>query len=127
MAKVGRPPKYTEPVIDEMVKKFSDYINGNDIPIVAEFAYLNDIDRQYIYDHKEFSSLLKKCIAKKESSLEKGALNGQYVPSVAIFSLKQLGWSDKQEIQHSGNINNPFEGLTVDELRTLANRKRGDS
>jgi UTP-glucose-1-phosphate uridylyltransferase len=104
MAKVGRPQKYTEPVINEMVQKFADYINDTELPIVAEFAYMNDIDRKYLYDHEEFSALLKKCKSKKETALERGAISGAYVPSVAIFSLKQLGWSDKQEIQHSGEI-----------------------
>ena len=44
-----------------------------------------------------FSTLLKKCIAKKEANLEKGALTGKLNPSMAIFSLKQLGWRDKKE------------------------------
>lgn len=41
-----------------------------------------------------------------------------------IFWLKNRKpnvWRDKQEIEHSGNVNNPFEGLTTDELRELIN------
>ena len=34
-----------------------------------------------------------------------------------------LGQSDKQEIEHSGEINNPMSELTVEELRKLANEK----
>ena len=34
---------------------------------------MNDIDRNYLYDNEMFSTLLKKCIAKKEANLEKGA------------------------------------------------------
>ena len=104
MAKVGRPPKYTEPDINEMVRKFTEYIDDKDMPIIAEFAYLNDIDRLYLYDHMEFSTLLKKAIAKKESYLEEKGLKGEVNPTMAIFSLKQLGWRDKQEVEHSGEI-----------------------
>lgn len=41
-----------------------------------------------------------------------------------IFWLKNRKpnvWRDKQEIEHSGNVNNPFEGLTTEELRELIN------
>jgi hypothetical protein len=104
MAKVGRPPKYTEPDINEMVRKFTEYIECKDMPIIAEFAYLNDIDRRYLYEKEEFSTLLKKAIAKKESYLEEKGLKGEVNPTMAIFSLKQLGWRDKQEFEHSGNM-----------------------
>ena len=43
--------------------------------------------------------------------------------TAAIFLLKNmepLNWRDKQEINHSGEINNPFEYLTTEELRKLA-------
>lgn len=39
-----------------------------------------------------------------------------------IFWLKNRKpalWRDKQSIEHSGEINNPFAGLTTDELRKL--------
>ena len=43
-----------------------------------------------------------------------------------IFWLKNRKpkvWRDKQEIEHSGNINNPFAGMSTDELRKIANGK----
>ncbi|MFR1908623.1 MAG: transposase [Clostridium neonatale] len=39
-----------------------------------------------------------------------------------IFWLKNRkpkDWRDKKDIEHSGNINNPYEGLTTEELREL--------
>ena len=59
---------------------------------------MNEIDRNYLYDNAIFSTLLKRCIAKKEANLEKGALTGKLNPSMAIFSLKQLGWKDRKEV-----------------------------
>lgn len=44
--------------------------------------------------------------------------------TMQIFLGKNLlGQSDKQEIEHSGEINNPMSELTVEELRKLANEK----
>lgn len=45
--------------------------------------------------------------------------------TAAIFLLKNMdpiNWRDKQEINHSGVINNPFEHLTTEELRKLASK-----
>ena len=75
---------------------------------------MNDIERQYLYDNQMFSTLLKKCIAKKEANLEKGALTGKLNPSMAIFSLKQIGWKDKQadEMQQQPVINISLKGVS---------------
>lgn len=95
---VGRPQKLKAAEVAILVEKFAQYIDENPIPIIAEFAYMNDLSRQTMYDRKEFSTLIKKCVSKKEANLERGTLMGDYVPSMAIFSLKQLGWKDKQEL-----------------------------
>ena len=102
--KIGRPPKFQEQEIQELVNKFDEYINETAIPIVAEFAYLNNIDKTYLYDRAEFSTLMKKCIQKKEAQLEIGSLMGVLNSTQAIFSLKQLGWKDKQEIDMKSEV-----------------------
>ena len=102
--KIGRPPKFQEQEIQELVNKFDKYINETAIPIVAEFAYLNNIDKTYLYDRAEFSTLMKKCIQKKEAQLEIGSLRGVLNSTQAIFSLKQLGWKDKQEIDMKSEV-----------------------
>lgn len=43
-----------------------------------------------------------------------------------IFWLKNRKptvWRDKQEIEHNGNINNPFAGMSTEELRKIVNGK----
>jgi len=43
-----------------------------------------------------------------------------------IFWLKNRKpkqWRDKQDVEMSGSLNNPFEGLTTDELRQIAKNK----
>lgn len=93
----GRPKNHSEDETRELAEKFAKYITDTDIPIIAEFAYQNDVMRQSLYDYPEFSTLLKKCIDKKEAQLERKGLDNKVNPTIAIFSLKQLGWRDKPE------------------------------
>ena len=100
MAKRGRPKKHIN--IQELMNA---YINETDIPIVSEFAYMNDISRQYLYELPELSDTIKKLITKKEAQLEKLALTGKINHGMAIFSLKQLGWKDVQDIRSENTAN----------------------
>ena len=129
MAKVGRPPKIPEYDMPELVEKFRQYIVDTDVPIIAEFAYQNDLDKRYMYDRVEFSDLLKKCLQKKESRLERGLINNEFNSAGAIFSLKQLGWRDKQELEHSGETtsNVSLSLLTTQELKNLAKTKQSST
>lgn len=102
--KVGRPRKYNDKQVKAIIKKLEKYIKENDIPIIAEFAYKNNILKTTLYEYAEFATLLKKAIAKKESNLERGLLHNRLNAAGAIFSLKQLGWRDKQDISHSGEM-----------------------
>lgn len=99
MAKVGRPPKVPEPDMPALVDKFAQYIEDTDIPIIAEFAYQNDLTKVYMSERKEFSNLIKKCLQKKESALERGMLTNTLNVTGAIFSLKQpgIGWTDSRQ------------------------------
>ena len=111
---MARPRSRTQEQDEQLFDRFKKYINNTTLPIIAEFAYMNDIERQYLYDNQMFSTLLKKCIAKKEANLEKGALTGKLNPSMAIFSLKQIGWKDRQETEGNTTptINITLKGTT---------------
>lgn len=111
----GRPIVWTEEKIEETIELLDKYIDDNEIPIVAEFAYLNNIRKATLYEKEELKYSIKRLTEKKEAQLEKGALGGMLNSTMAIFSLKQMGWRDKQEIEHSGemsvNIGKEFEGI----------------
>lgn len=103
MAK-GRPPKVK---INDILAAVDPYLEEADPPIVAEFAHQQGITRQYLYElaarqkskgDGRLSDAIKRLSESKEIALERGALSGRYSPSVAIFSLKQLGWSDKPPV-----------------------------
>lgn len=99
MAGRGRPPKVN---IDALINDADAYIESANPPILAEYAHLHGITRQYLYElangNKDLSDTIKKISEAKEIKLEKNALNGIYQHTMAIFSLKQLGWKDAQDV-----------------------------
>jgi hypothetical protein len=100
---VGRPKEWTPERINALIVLIEQYTEETEIPILAEFCYKNNIYKQLLYDMPEFSDSIKKLISKKEAQLERKALTGEVNVTTAIFSLKQLGWRDKQEIEHGLN------------------------
>lgn len=101
----GRPQEHDR---EEILAKFLIYIAETPIPIVAEFAALNGLYRQWLYDTDEFADAIKQCISKKEGALERQALNGDVNVTMAIFSLKQLGWTDRTEQTVQGKGGGPI-------------------
>lgn len=101
----GRPVSvYTPERLKEIEDAMNDYTEKTAIPILAEFAFEFGILREEIYKHPELNYARKMMLTKKEVQLEKGSLTGKLDRTVAIFSLKQLGWSDKHEHQLSGSV-----------------------
>ena len=89
--------------------EFERYIADNDIPIIAEFAARHDVTRELLYEWDDpFPTLLKRCVYKKEAALERLALSGDVNCSMAIFSLKQLGWKDTHENTIQGKGGGPI-------------------
>jgi hypothetical protein len=105
----GRPTEYTAAVIADILDRLDRYIAHTAYPIVADFAYKNNIPRQALYEHPEFSDTLKSLSDKKENYLERRMISG--IPGVAagcIFALKNMGWRDKQELEHTGPGGTPL-------------------
>lgn len=98
----GRPRKYTPAQVEEIRKKFQEYIDSSQMPIIAEFSYKNDVLRDDLYKYPEFFTLIKRAIGKKEAFLEAASLAGKVNTTQAIFSLKQLGWRDRQDVNFQG-------------------------
>ena len=104
----GRPPTYTKEDIDKIIKACEDYTANTPVPRLIDFAHSQGFSSQLLKDHAsrhpELALSLKKLIEKKEDALEQGMITGKMPPAAAIFSLKQLGWRDKQEVEHSGTV-----------------------
>ena len=120
----GRPKKYTE--VEMMQKKINKYFNEcdekNEPYTVTGLCLALNICRDTLSEYaknQEFSDTIKKAKLKVENYLEKHLITDSSTTGI-IFNLKNnFGWTDKQQLEHSGNINNPFEGLSTEELRQL--------
>ncbi len=110
----GRARKYTKEYLAEIIEKLDHYIDETPIPVVAEFAYQNKIPRQALYRYEELSDTIKRLIDKKEAQLERLALKGEISQSMAIFSLKQLGWTDK--LSQSIGVAPPREKIDINKM-----------
>lgn len=118
----GRPPKKLADGtlkydIENMCIKIDEYIDSKkeDIPILKECCLLNDWDYDYFMELKRNNHTLsqssKKLLGWKEVNLERFGLTGCIEKTMAIFSLKQLGWSDKQDIQITKSKDDAAEEL----------------
>lgn len=128
MATVGRPPKYSSPeemqaAIDEyfadrqprirtnpdgspMLSKNNQPIIELNPPTISGLAlYLGFSNRTSLYEYEkepEYSDTIKRARSRCEEFVESNGMSGIVPPAMAIFALKNYGWSDKQEIEHSG-------------------------
>lgn len=108
----GRPRIYDA---DELADKLMDYINNSDDPMIEEFCYNEHVNKDTIYrlekNNERLSDAIKRCHVKQEILTVRGVQNGTINPTFGIFKLKQkrFGWSDKQEVEMSGNLNLTIE------------------
>jgi len=138
----GRPPIISTP--EEMEQKIEEYFdtrkteyatdeegnvltgtNGHPIvrslnaPSVTGLAlFLGYADRHSLYDNEKkekFSHAIKAARAKVEEWIYQSLMSKSITPSVGIFMLKQFGYSDKQEIKHTGTITPTSIPLTPEE------------
>ena len=106
-----------EPFEERTVMKY--YKNGDSeekiqlipciLPTLTGFAFHIGVSagtlQEWSKEHTEFLEAIEICKAKTNYILVTNSLKGLYNPAVAIFTAKNLiGWSDKQQIEHSGTI-----------------------
>ena len=126
---MGRPPKYKtaaelQKKIDEFFKETKD--EKPTITITGLCYHLGFSSRQSFYDmedKEEFAYTIKKARLRIEMFYE-GMLLSR-VTAGAIFALKNLGWSDRQELDHTskGERLSPIN-VTVDSSETAETLKK---
>lgn len=108
----GRPPalrkdgtpKYDIPAMAAAIRLYTNQCleATKGFPILKECCILNDWEYDYVrqlaMEHAELSTAIKRLLDQKEICLEKLGACGLIHKSMAIFSLKQLGWTDKVDI-----------------------------
>lgn len=125
---VGRPRKYQIPEdFDRKVEEYYAYCKEEKEPVTwtGLALYLGFSSRQSIdeYLHYEgFSDSVKRAKALVEWHYEMRLVTSS-TPTGAIFALKNFGWSDRQEIDHTTGgekfTRQPSE-LTDEELAAIA-------
>ena len=110
----GRPPLYKDP--EEMQAKIEEYFFDCDIPTITGLClHLGFESRQSFYDYQEkpnFTYTIKKARLMIENEYEKGWLNSK-TPTFHIFALKNLGWSDKMEVDQKTELSGSLETKTT--------------
>lgn len=109
----GRPPRFDTP--RELEDAIDSYFETHpDHPTQTGLAlHLGFESRQSLFDYKErqdFSYTIKRALSRIDNEHEKRLYEGKNTGS--IFYLKNRGWSDKSEIEHSGELKLPT--LTVE-------------
>ena len=106
MAKVGRPRMFETP--EDMQKAIDAYFAENpERPTISGMAvHLGFCDRSSLYEYAErpeFTHTVKLAVSRIEAKHEENIYTTGAAGS--IFWLKNRGWTDQQQIQHSGGIN----------------------
>ena len=99
---------------DNLVKDIKEYTKNTDYPILKELCYKKHYNYDVIMakqrDDEELCQSIKELLYKKEAYLEYNGVHGKLSNTMAVFTLKQLGWRDLVE------INNRTEISKLDEL-----------
>ena len=112
--KGGRPSFFSTP--EELQDRIDDYFTESkedlSSPTISGIAYFLGFEsRQSFYDYEDrdgFSYTIKRARLRIEIEYEK-MLTSLKNATGSIFWLKNAGWSDKQEIEHSGEL--PITGI----------------
>ena len=128
MSKGGRPTKYTKEIIKKAEKYLSECIDTTEqvitgesgkfksykekikvnLPTIEGLAVYLEVHRDTLYEwekeHDEFSDIIERLRGSQIKSLVNNGLSGDYNPTIAKVLLSKHGYSEKQEIQHSGEI-----------------------
>jgi len=113
----GRPPIYDNPEkLQQECDEYFQYLVDNNEPatITGLALYLGFCGRQGLYDiakNKEFSFIIKRAMAKVESSYEQNLRENNAAGS--IFALKNMGWRDKVETGFTDNEGNDLKALPI--------------
>lgn len=136
--KTGRPALFAS--VDDLKDKIDDYFASGvkkktvllgqgdkarpvevEVPTITGLAlHLGFESRQSFYDYElkpEFSYTIKKARLFIENHYEELLQAGN--TTGAIFALKNFGWSDKQQLEHTGADGGPIELSDIERTKRL--------
>src|SRR6056297_525585 len=107
---MARPTKYN----DEVLEKAREYIENHEqyddlVPSVVGLAGAIDVSRSTLYkwgeESDEFSDILDRINEDQERKLLSGGLGGDFNSNIVKLMLGKHGYSDKQQTEHTGDVN----------------------
>lgn len=118
----GRPPLFDDAA--KLQAAIDDYFeNFSPLTITGLALHLGFESRQSFYDYEKnevFSYIIKKARLFVEKMYEEKLLTNNCTG--AIFALKNFGWKDKIETEHSGHL-----GITWNEEKTYEAEPKTDT
>lgn len=110
---------------DNIVENIIEYTKNTEYPILKEVCFLYNYNYDTVMkmqrDNEELMQSIKQLLNKKEAYLEREGIKGTINPTMAVFTLKQLGWRDKPKEEEEKNVKN---GIIVDLLGALKDAKK---
>jgi len=98
---IFKTPEELQAVIDE-------YFNGNNKPTLAGLAVALKIDRQTLYNYKDrddFHEIIMDATSRVEAVYEENMIYNRDTNVVGlVFALKNMGWSDRQDINQQTEL-----------------------
>jgi len=121
----GRPPLWTDPkVIEAQAEVYFAKCMSKNLPMtITGLALALGTWRSVLMDYEEkdeFSATIKRIKARCENYAEQQMFAGRNQAG-AIFALKNYGWRDKQEIDHT-NDGGKFEQAPMSPAATAATK-----
>lgn len=117
--KTGRPTDYTP----ELLEKARSYVGGgwkavgHTIPSHIGLGKYLGTSRDTLYDwasqeeKKEFSDILRQCMAEQQFALLNNGLDGTFNSAIAKLVLGKHGYHDKQDNTHSDRDGKPLNTI----------------
>lgn len=93
---------------DNIVETIIKYTDETEYPILKEACYLYNYNYDTVMkmqrNDEELMQSIKRLLDKKESYLEREGVKGNINSTMAVFTLKQLGWRDSIEVDNSKEL-----------------------
>ncbi len=122
----GRPRKYNNNEVQEIINKLIDFIDNDQFPTVAKFCIQNNVSRDAVNDYPEFHTLIKKLHDKSEAYLQQKLIDNKGNAASHMFLLKAMHqYRDNSQLTVSGDKEAPIkveiQGLSNDDLQKAIN------
>lgn len=88
---------------DNLRQDIIDYTIATEYPILKELCYQKHYSYDYVMELQrkddELAQSIKELLYKKEVYLEREGIKGNLAQTMAVFTLKQLGWKDRPDTE----------------------------